>query len=372
MIQTPGKVLFRLSAQAHTDRERQTEGRGIEVPPDRLIPILVNFPLEDHYTRKIETLDPHIRVLPVYEPLYRGAPSEKESEWRAHEGAQLQAMLLEAEILFTSRFPLDWLDRTPSLKWVQLTSAGSDYYQRSGLFDKRPDLLLTTASGVHEIPISEHIVAVILYFSRRLSIAARNQPLRKWERYKGEEMAGKTACLVGYGPIARRTARLLAALGMTVVCVRASIAEQQPGFESVERFYPPEELNEVLSQSDFVVLAAPRTPRTEGMIGPAQLAAMKKGAVLVNISRGALIDEQTLIMALQTESIGGAALDVFEKEPLPETSPLWDMPNVLVTPHVSGSSPYYMSRAVDIFCNNLARYLRNEPLKNLVDRERGY
>jgi phosphoglycerate dehydrogenase-like enzyme len=120
---------------------------------------------------------------------------------------------------------------------------------REGLLERRPDLLLTTASGVHEIPISEHIVAMILYFSRGFGRAARSQALNKWERYAADEAYGKTVCLVGYGPIARRTATLCKALGMRVVCVRASIAEQQPGFEAVERFYPPDELNDVLGRA---------------------------------------------------------------------------------------------------------------------------
>jgi phosphoglycerate dehydrogenase-like enzyme len=154
--------------------------------------------------------------------------------------------------------------------------------------------------------------------------------------------------------------------------VRASLLEQQPGLEGVERFYPPEDLNIVLSESDYVVVAAPRTSRSEGMIGREQFAAMKQGAVLINISRGALVDEAALIDALQGGKLRGAGLDVFSQEPLPESSPLWEMPNVLITPHVSGSTPHYYSRATDIFCQNLVCYLRGDPLKNLVLSERGY
>src|SRR5687768_3975954 len=278
----------------------------------------------------------------------------------------------EAEVIFGFRFPLDWLDQAPNLKWVQLASAGSDHMQRLGLFEKRPNLLLTTASGVHEVPISEHIVAMLLHFARGFPKAVRNQAQGKWERYRAEEASGKVACLVGYGPIARRTAAILKTIGMRVLAVRASIAEQQPGFEAVERFYPPEELNAILSQSDYVIIAAPRTPRTEGMIGREQLRAMKSTAVLINISRGALVDETALIDALQEGTIGGAALDVFSQEPLPESSALWGMPNVLITPHVSGSNPHYDRRVTDLFIDNLKRYLAGEPLRNKVDMERGY
>jgi phosphoglycerate dehydrogenase-like enzyme len=288
------------------------------------------------------------------------------------EGDDLDSLLGPAEVLFTWRFPLDWLQKAPNLKWVQLASAGSDHFLREGLLTQRPDLMLTTASGIHEVPISEHIVAMILHFSRGFHKAVRSQAQSRWERYQADEASGKIVCLVGYGPIARRAATLLKALGMRVVCVRASIAEQQPGFEAVERFYPVADLNDVLAGSDYVVVAAPRTPLSEGMISREQLAAMKDTAVLVNISRGALVHEYALIDALREGRIAGAALDVFEEEPLPEGSPLWNMPNVLVTPHVSGSTPKYDERLAQLFCDNLARYLKGEPLRNLVDPERGY
>jgi phosphoglycerate dehydrogenase-like enzyme len=278
----------------------------------------------------------------------------------------------QAEVIFGFRFPVEWLDIARDLRWAQLASAGSDHMQRLGLRDRRPDLHLTTASGVHEIPITEHIVAMIHHFARGFHRAVRNQALGKWERFRADEALGKTVCMVGYGPIARRAATLCKALGMRVVAVRASIAEQQPGFEATERFYPPAELNDVLAESDYVVVAAPRTPLTEKMIGREQLEAMKATAVLINISRGALVDEAALIEALQEGKIAGAGLDVFEQEPLPESSPLWQMPNVLITPHVSGSNPHYDRRVTDLFLDNLTRYLRGEPLRNQVDLERGY
>ena len=167
---------------------------------------------------------------------------------------------------------------------------------------------------------------------------------------------------------------LCKALGMKAVVVRASLNEQQPGSdaEAVERLYPLSHLNEALAQADYVVIAAPRTPHSEGMIGREQLAAMKPSAVLINISRGALVDEAALIQALQEGRLAGAGLDVFVQEPLPESSLLWTMPNVLITPHVSGSNPHYHERATQLFCDNLARYLQGQPLRNLVNAERGY
>jgi phosphoglycerate dehydrogenase-like enzyme len=293
-------------------------------------------------------------------------------EGTAIEGDELLAMAARAEVIFGFRFPVEWLEVAGRLRWVQLASAGSDHMLRLGLGERRPDLLITTASGIHEIPISEHIVAMILHFSRGLDKAVRNQALGKWERFRAEEAHGRRVCMVGYGPIARRAATLCKALGMRVVAVRGSIAEQQPGFEATERFYPPADLDEVLAESDYVVVAAPRTRQTERMIGPGQLRAMKREAVLINISRGALVDEAALVEALRGGEIAGAGLDVFEEEPLPESSPLWGLPNVLITPHVSGSNPHYDRRVTDLFIENLARYLGGEPLRNLVDIERGY
>ncbi len=346
-------------------------GPGEELLDTPKVPILVNFTLSDQYIGEIEAVNPRVEVLRAYERANDDARARGE-EASIIEGDALTEMVRRAEVLFSFRFPVEWLDDAPNLKWVQLASAGSDHMLREGVFLKRPDLILTTASGVHEIPISEHILAMVLHFARGFNIATRNQAQNKWDRYRADEAYGKKVCMVGYGPIARRAAGMCKALGMRVVSVRASIAEQQPGFEAVDRFYPPAELNDVLAESDYVVIAAPRTPQTERMIGKPQFEAMKEGAVLVNISRGALVDEATLVEALQGNKLKGAALDVFEREPLPEESPLWAMPNVLITPHISGSNPHYDRRVTDLFCDNLARYLRGEQLRNKVESERGY
>ena len=339
---------------------------------ERAINVLVNFTLGERFVASIRELSPTLEVSQVYVRDGEVNTASTVDDWRKKEGEELDALLAQAEVLFTFRFPIDWLAKAPRLKWVQLASAGSDFIQREGLFVQRPDLLLTTASGVHEVPISEHIVASILHFSRGFNIAAQNQAIRKWERYRGDEVQGKMVCFVGYGPIARRAATLCHALGMRVTSVRASIAEQQPGFEDVERFYPPADLNHVLAEADYVVLAAPRTDQTEKIISAPQLDSMKETAVLVNISRGALVDELALIHALHEGKIKGAALDVFAQEPLSESSPLWDMPNVLVTPHIAGSNPHYDARVTELFLDNMRRYMSNEPLRNLVDKNRGY
>lgn len=337
----------------------------------RNISVLINYTLPDANVRDIAEAHPDVTLLRAY------TMPDTDARARGDEGTQLEGddlldMVREAEILFGFRFPVDWLDIAGNLKWVQLASAGSDHMLRQGLGERRPDLLLTTASGIHEIPISEHIVAMILHFSRGFNKAVRAQASGKWAKFRADEAYDKTVCFIGYGPIARRAARLCKALGMKVIAVRASIAEQQPGFEATDRFYPTSDLNDVLAQSDYVVVAAPHTPRSEKMIGREQLGAMKSNTVLINISRGALVDEAALIDGLQSGAIAGAGLDVFEQEPLPESSPLWALPNVLITPHVSGSNPHYDSRVTQLFIDNLTRYKNGEKLRNLVDMERGY
>jgi phosphoglycerate dehydrogenase-like enzyme len=361
--------------------------------PSAGINVLVFHTLEDDYCRSIEAVDPRVHVMRVYEPWVEGAdPHEQmtmlrvggppaggsaprdEIVWRRANDADIDLMLAKAHVLFAFNFPVEWVDRAPNLRWVQLASAGSDHMFSAGLFTRKPGLLVTTASGVHEVPISEHIVGMVLYFSRGFDLAALNQAAHKWDRYRPLEAYGQTVCLVGYGAIARRAAALLKALGMRVVAVRASITEPVAGAEGepVERFYPAAALDEALAQAEYVVLAAPRTAQSEHMIGARQFAAMKRDAVLVNISRGALVDEAAMVEALRDGTIRGAGLDVFEEEPLPESSPLWDMPNVLITPHVSGVNPHYNSRVTELFRDNLARFIAGEPLRNQVIVERGY
>jgi phosphoglycerate dehydrogenase-like enzyme len=347
---------------------------GGGLAPPAATNVLVFQTLEDDYCQSIEAVDPRVHVMRVYEPLAGGADPRNEASWQRATDADIDLMLAKAHVLFAFNFPVEWVDRAPDLRWVQLASAGSDHMFRAGLFARKPGLQVTTASGVHEVPISEHIVGMVLFFGRGFDRAVRNQAAHTWDRYRPLEAYGQTVCLVGYGPIARRTAALCSALGMRCIAVRASITEAGAGAEGepVERFYPSSALDEALAQADYVIVAAPRTAQSERMIGAQQLAAMKRDAVLVNISRGALVDEAALVEALRDGTRRGAGLDVFEEEPLPENSPLWDMPNVLVTPHISGVNPHYNRRITELFRDNLARFLGGEPLRNLVIEERGY
>jgi phosphoglycerate dehydrogenase-like enzyme len=231
---------------------------------------------------------------------------------------------------------------------------------------------LTNASGVHAIPISEHILSLILAFGRGIHHAVRAQATSNWKSPPREgifELVGKTMVLIGVGAIGERTARISAALGMRVLGVRRHPSLDATGVESM---FGMDQLMDVLPQGDFVVLTVPLTNETQGMIGEPELRAIKPTAYLFNIGRGSTIQQDVLIQALQEGWIAGAGLDVFEEEPLPQDSPLWNMENVIVTAHYSGSTPHYDERALGIFMDNLRRYRAGEPLLNLVDKTLGY
>jgi phosphoglycerate dehydrogenase-like enzyme len=262
-----------------------------------------------------------------------------------------------------------WIDKLPNLKWAQLASAGVDRVLKSPEVMNR-DVVLTNASGVHAIPISEHILSLMFSFARNLPQHMRSQLAGKWERQAEIiELEGSTVGLIGVGKIGEKTAQKAKALNMKVLGVRRNPDRSSP---YVDKMVGPDGLHDVLAASDWVVVTAAGTTETDGLIGEPELAVMKKSAVIINVARGSLIREDALVRALQEKRIAGAGLDVFETEPLPEDSPLWQMPNVIITPHVAGGTPNYIDRLMDIFVENLKRYQAGEPLINVVDKNLGY
>jgi phosphoglycerate dehydrogenase-like enzyme len=269
-------------------------------------------------------------------------------------------------------FPRDLLPEARNLRWLQQWGAGADWLLRHPEAVEL-EFVLTNASGVHPIPISEHILMFLLAFARGFHRAVRAQSCHKWIPHQQQEglfeLAGKTMVLVGVGSIGRRTAEVTKALGMRVLGVRHNPEVDAPG---VEAMFGPDQLLDLLPQADFVVLTVPLTRETRGMIGKAELRAMRTTAYIVNIGRGGAIQEPVLIQALQKRWIAGAGLDVFETEPLPPDSPLWDFDNVIVTFHYAGLTPRYNERAMEIFVDNLRRYRAGELLRNVVDKTLGY
>lgn len=268
-------------------------------------------------------------------------------------------------------FPRQLLPRAHSLRWFQQFGAGADWLLRHPEACEL-DFVLTNASGVHAISVSEHILAFLLAFARQLHVSIRAQEHHEWRRFQREELfelAGKRMVLIGVGAIGTRTAQVATVLGMRVLGVRRNPAIAARG---VEAMFGSHQLLDLLPDADFVVLTVPLTNETKGMVGEREFRAMKPTAYVVNTGRGGTIQEGALIRALQERWIAGAGLDVFETEPLPANSPLWEMENVILTPHCGWMTPHCHRRAMDIFLDNLDRYRSGQPLRNVVDKRLGY
>lgn len=311
--------------------------------------------------------------------------------------------LEDVEVLLRGFIPTEVLERLvarmPALRWVHSVSAGVERVLTPGVRGRR--LVVTNARGVFSRPIAEYVLMMILAVSRKLPELLELQRERTWQPLEARELRDVTVGVIGLGGIGRAVASLASAFGSRVVAVRRRVEEgsraisasggpvafdagtrdveaepaARPGDDATLRLAwvrGPDGLPDLLAESDFVVLALPLTPDTEDLIDEAALAGMKPGAWLINIARGRLVDEHALARAVRTGGLGGAVLDAFREEPLPPTSPLYDLPNVIVTPHTSWSSGRVTDRTVELFCENLRRYGRGEPLLNVVDLDAGY
>jgi len=258
------------------------------------------------------------------------------------------------------------------LRWVHATSAGVGSLLFPAMVDS--DVTVTNSRGLHADAMAEHTLAVMLGFVRRLHHARDAQRERRWAQDAMWSagfgaLSGTTMVLVGLGAVGSAIARRARALGVRVVAVRRR-PHPDPG--AADEQHAPEALADVLPRADWLVLAAPLTTATRQLVGAAELARLRPSAVLVNIGRGQLVDESALVAALRAGALAGAALDVMADEPLPDASPLWDLPDVVLTPHVSGVGPLYWERAMAIFEDNLARFIDGRPLANVVDKREGY
>jgi phosphoglycerate dehydrogenase-like enzyme len=261
------------------------------------------------------------------------------------------------------------LDEAPNVRWVHSKWAGVDSLVYPELADR--DLVVTNSRGVFSPALAEFVVAAMLFFAKDFRRLIRNQAARRWEQFPPAVLEGKILGVVGYGDIGRESARKASALGMRIQGIRRG-RDPRPPDPLLDTAFPPERLPELLATSDFVLLATPLTAETRGLIGAGELAAMKPTGVLINVARGAVVDEEALIAALRQGAIGGAALDVFATEPLPADSPLWTLDNVLLSPHSADQTAGWMEQAMTCFRQNLDRFLRGEPLANVVDPRRGY
>lgn len=284
---------------------------------------------------------------------------------------ELATKTSDADVLLTWHFMNfeDFCVNAPSLKWVNSFGTGVDAYMNSKV--RSLPARITSTKGIHAYPMGDHALAYIFAFLRRLPFSLKNQFEKKWDnscRSLCDETTDKTVGIVGLGNIGLHLAQKCKLLGMRVVATKNTPIDS----EWVDHCYPPSELNTLLAESDFVVLVLPLTDETRKMMSTEQFKVMKKTGVLINLARGGHVDNDALAKALHDGEIGGAALDIFEREPLEQDSPLWDAPNIILTPHTSPFSPYYMDRAIEVFCDNLKRFQNGEPLLYEADKVRGY
>jgi phosphoglycerate dehydrogenase-like enzyme len=332
--------------------------------------VLICSYLEPQHVERIRCVDDRLDV--IYEPELLRPPryaadhngdssfqrtQEQETRWRK--------LLAQADILFdfdpTHRADLPEL--APKARWVQSTSAGIGQLVKANSYDSRmPHTVFTTASGVHKRPLAEFVVMAMLMHYKGALRMIDGQRRRHWERYAGTDLEGRTLAIVGLGRVGAEIARLCRALGMTVIGT-----DVRPAPDAVNRYYEPSQLHAMLPQADVLVLMVPHTPQTEKMIGARELALLPRGAYFINTARGAVVDEAALIEALRSARLSGAALDVFAEEPLPPSNPLWEMPNVLVSPHSASTSDRENARITELFCDNLRRFVSGEPLRNVLN-----
>jgi glyoxylate/hydroxypyruvate reductase len=334
--------------------------------------LLIASYLEPEHVECIRQVDPRVNV--VYAPDLiappRYAADHTGGDWQRtpEQEARWRELLGQADIMFDFdyRHRPDLPDLAPKVRWIQSTSAGiGQFVVRQRYHLRMPNTVFTTASGVHAKPLAEFCIMAMLMHNKGLLRMLRDQERKHWERYAGTDLDGRTLAIVGLGKIGCETARVAKAFGMRVIGISRDCWDEA----CIDQFCGPEGLREVLPLAEYLVLSVPHTPDTENMIGRDELALLPRGAYLINIARGHVIDEPALIDALRSGQLSGAALDVFVEEPLPADSPLWEMPNVLVSPHSASTSDRENRRITDLFCDNLRRFLSGEPLRNVLNPE---
>ena len=334
--------------------------------------VLCTRPLRAAHLERLKSLSPRLRI-----------------EHRLVASGDVAAVMTpEVEVLL-STFPPHSAEAFPALRWYQSTSAGVDRVLQTPF--GHSSVRITTTSGLHAITVGEYTLGLMIALARDflgyLDFQRRScwpqHPLPPYEQFPGRDLRGATVLIVGYGSIGRQVARLCDTLGMRVLAVKRDPAARtdegfafprtgDPAGELPERIVGPAQLEAVLPEADFIVLAAPSTADTRQLLGRREFTLMREDAILINVARGDLIDEAAMVDALSQGRIAAAGLDVFATEPLPPDSPLWTLKNVIISPHVAGCSPRYDDYVMEIFSENLRRYLNGEPLLNEVNRQLGY
>jgi phosphoglycerate dehydrogenase-like enzyme len=314
-------------------------------------------------------------VIPKHfvDQLRRDFPQHTFSE--AWDRDAIRRLLPDADAAFTPFVDRDVFPSASRLRWVQSPAVGVGSLMFPALLAS--PVVITSARGIRARSMAEHVLGVTIALARKLPVAMRAQIDHRWAQAELEgtdvdvrTLNGQRMGIVGLGAVGLELVKIAAPFGFRITAIRRRALEAKP--DGVEEVWPPDRLHELLAQSDVVVLAVPHTPETRRLIDQAALDRIKRGALLVNVARGKLIDDDAVVAALRDGRLGGAALDVFTEEPLPADSPYWDMPNVIVTPHTSGATQDYWTSLVALFSDNLRRLERGETLRNVVDKMAGY
>jgi len=334
------------------------------------IPVIITVDLPDRLLERLQSVSPRLKI--------RLHPTGEASEIP-------EEQLAEVEILYTRR-ALPEPEQVPNLRWIQFHWSGIDQFVENSLL--RSEVMVTTLSGAAVPQMAEFALTMMMAAGHHLSEMVEQRRNKSWAedrftRFRPLELRGNTVGIVGYGSIGREIGRLCVALGARILVTKRDlkVLEQQgyqpeglgdPQAELPTRIYPPQALASMASECDFLVITLPLTPETRGLVGEQVLRRMKPTAYLIDVSRGGVVDHGALVEALGNRWIAGAALDVFPVEPLPQSSPLWELPNVILSPHIAGTSGLYLERAAELFAENLRRYLADEELLNRYDPKLGY
>ena len=336
-----------------------------------LVEVLITQPLPDDLIAQLRGVSPRLKI----------------SVTKARKAEEIPVdVWARTEVLYTANI-LPTPEQAPNLRWIQFHWAGIDHAIDAPIVQK-PDVIVTTMSGASASQVAEYIVMMLLalghHLPEMLTFQRRAEwPRDRWEQFLPKELRTSSVGIVGYGSIGRQVARLLQEFGSEVLATKHDPMHPEDTGYSPEgqgdlngdmpyRLYPHQALRSMLKECDFVVVTVPLTLETRGLIGEEELAAMKPSAYLIDVSRGGVVDQTALTAALKEKHIAGAALDVFPEEPLPADNPLWKLPNVLITPHIAGITSHYDERAVNLFAENLHRFLADLPLYNRFDKNRGY
>ena len=335
------------------------------------VDVLITLPFSTSLTKPLQEVSPLLRITVHPAKNVNEVPDE---------------LWARCKVLYTDRIIPD-PELAPNLKWIQHHYAGLDPTVGFTPAD-RPNLTITTLSGAATSQIAEHVLTMLLAFGRQLPALSANQkraewPKDRWERFMPRELRASTVGIIGYGSIGRQIARLLREFGATVLATKNDAMHPvdsgytpegmgDPNGDLVHRLYPAQAIKSMLKDCDYIVVTVPLADKTRGLINADVLSVCKSTAYLIDIARGGIVDHTALIKALNEQRLAGAALDVFPEEPLPKKNPLWEMPNVIITPHIAGVSAHYDERAMILFAENLSRYIADLPLYNVFNSKKGY